>query len=651
MRWLPVAVLVLALAVAAWVVLGITRDDGGMSTAPEPVVSRAEPSGEIGGFVLPDDAKAQLPDVSADESVVDIPIAGARTQRPEWAPTGSLVGRVVSSKGEPLGSAIVDAIAFESSSEIGPLSYRRTRTQASRAMSFVASMGQPDASSTTDMDGRFELRRLPAGTPLALRFAGVDGQFLLREDLAALAGETLDMGDVVVPDSATVLGQVSNASGNELPNVEVVLGNAVATGVEVRNRRGCRSTPLHEGPPPRVAHTAADGTFRFENVAAQYSQIAVFAAGYAMWSKNLSPVPGEQSILDIALQPGLRIAGKTVDEQGRPVAGADVKASAKDHRWSFVACDRSDDKGRFELVDLAADELSLVAVVRRVMSGQAVVVKPGTEDVVLTLKPLPDEGSLTIDVVDSTGGPASGFNLWCTIGDMVLPLGWGDTRQDGQLYLSPWSPQLSTHVWAEAHGCVSATLSLPISDSKEPHIRLQLQPSEPVQGRVVDAVTNAAIPGAELYAQILNDVQLSDDPTWADADGRFHFDNVPPGEVSLRVGAAGHRTTTTRMGAARPHDVDIKLEPAGTLVVDASAAWRRNFGARTTVSINEVGGGRVTGHAGSELPLIAPMLDPGRYSIAVHLNDPDFAESIKLIPVDVTANGVTRVDLSSTTVP
>src|SRR6185369_16905499 len=88
-------------------------------------------------------------------------------------------------------------------------------------------------------DGLFELNHVFAGCPLLLRIDSPDGRNQLRAGLAALPGESLDLGDIALPDWARVMGLVSDGTGRGIAGAEVRLGNPYEVFNDVLRRRDC----------------------------------------------------------------------------------------------------------------------------------------------------------------------------------------------------------------------------------------------------------------------------------------------------------------------------------------------------------------------------------------------------------------------------
>lgn len=153
-----------------------------------------------------------------------------------------------------------------------------------------------------------------------------------------------------------------------------VRGVIVSDGVPLgRARVILSSATLAE---PRVAITAADGTFAFLNLPAGAYAIAVTRTGFvpAQFGERRSAPPTPIAVnngqavagIEVSLQPAGVIAGQILDEDDKPFAGATVEALVSrtvDGRATFVsvASAQTDDHGGFRLVGLPAGQFNVSA--------------------------------------------------------------------------------------------------------------------------------------------------------------------------------------------------------------------------------------------------------------------------------------------------
>jgi hypothetical protein len=124
-------------------------------------------------------------------------------------------------------------------------------------------------------------------------------------------------------------------------------------------------------PAPRVVLSGADGAFQFLHLPAGAYSLSATRSGYASQEHGqhrfapATPVPlghGQRlSGVDFSLAPAGVIAGRVLDEDDNPLAGATIHAlvsRAEDGQPTLlsVAAARSDDRGEFRLTGLAAGQ-------------------------------------------------------------------------------------------------------------------------------------------------------------------------------------------------------------------------------------------------------------------------------------------------------
>ncbi|HEX5053170.1 MAG TPA: carboxypeptidase-like regulatory domain-containing protein, partial [Planctomycetota bacterium] len=109
--------------------------------------------------------------------------------------------------------------------------------------------------------------------------------------------------------------------------------------------------------------TGSDGTFVLSDVMPEPAALLVWAAGFAPHWQALTPVAGPNAHLDIEMQCGAVVSGTVCDATSQPIAGVRVGLDRYPvSLWLHgERSTQSDANGRFELRDLPAGALSLVA--------------------------------------------------------------------------------------------------------------------------------------------------------------------------------------------------------------------------------------------------------------------------------------------------
>ena len=220
-------------------------------------------------------------------------------------------GRVTDGGGRPIAGAHV--------------SVRRIRSigGASGGLGRLGTSGFPDDrlySARSGADGHFTLAHLPLDgrLELDLRAPGIALPMTGKAIALAAAGDRgilappADLGTFVLPAGGELAGRVADPEGRPIAGAAVWLSAAKNLPTEEDNAAFESAGP--------AATTAADGRFAVRGVGGLRA-VSVCAPGHlpAWFLAEETPEP-----LEIELRPAASLAGRVVDEAGRPVAGAAV---------------------------------------------------------------------------------------------------------------------------------------------------------------------------------------------------------------------------------------------------------------------------------------------------------------------------------------
>ncbi len=196
------------------------------------------------------------------------------------------------------------------------------------------------------------------GEPLAPARAALRGEREARAVAPARSG-------AASPTGGTLVGRLLDAEGRPVAGARLEFEPRAP--IEVRVGWG-------ESGADRVAELAtalsqADGRFRVPVDQEGAGDLRVRAAGYVPLHREATGYLERESELgDLVLERGVRLGGRVVDTQGRPVGGAWVRsvppATDLPHLWGPRAVDdgvRTDGAGRFELDSLAVGPWQLEA--------------------------------------------------------------------------------------------------------------------------------------------------------------------------------------------------------------------------------------------------------------------------------------------------
>jgi hypothetical protein len=131
--------------------------------------------------------------------------------------------------------------------------------------------------------------------------------------------------------------------------VELALQPCARVAVEVRDASGApvAGASVHVAPPGDMRTADAEGRVLFAPVPVGACAVRAHAPGYASASAAATVVDGRESVVRLCLEPGARLAGAVLDEEGRGLDGVVVRVG--DARAATGA------GGRFELWGVRED--------------------------------------------------------------------------------------------------------------------------------------------------------------------------------------------------------------------------------------------------------------------------------------------------------
>jgi hypothetical protein len=226
---------------------------------------------------------------------------------------------------------------------------------------------------------------------------------------------------------------------------------------------------------------------------------------------------------DVALAPGVALAGFVQDEAGAPVGGAVVSlATWTDGRRARVG-GTTDVAGRFRFDGLVPDaRADVTAKADGRVPDAARRVLPGGDDVVLTL---PLAGAIVVRADDAeTGEPVGDFAARALSTQASSREKEPVPALDGEARLGALR-EGEYRVRVDASGYPRAlTDPMAVEPGGEIPVTVRLERGRRIRGLVVEAGTSAAIAGASVA--LAEDAGTASTPT--DADGTFALDGVPP---------------------------------------------------------------------------------------------------------------------------
>lgn len=338
-----------------------------------------------------------------------------------------------------------------------------------------------------------------------------------------------------------------------------------------------KDEPVLAGVARSSEETGADGTVVVTTRIAGALTMWVDAEGYRTTYEF--PVPVEADAVVVPLDKGYLVAGRVLQPDGAPAAGAEVEVILSASSSQSTSTDR-DGSFRFTLDQpgsrlLRARGGTDIAPLTANMLAEA-----GGEPVSLRLAPAfetrPPPGTLRLRVLDAGGRPVPKALARLQEGTFEVEVhgGWAE-------FLPPEPGERAVLVWGAA---AADGTPLPLGpgrtgalsrDTQEVEVRL---PPEAMLDGVVRTAEGRAVGGVDVTALWPPEEQRKEDraalaSTRTDAEGRFHLGHLPAGPclLALEVPKAFARPPPLRVeGGAR--DLAIRLDTAVSVdirVVDA----------------------------------------------------------------------------------
>jgi protocatechuate 3,4-dioxygenase beta subunit len=535
------------------------------------------------------------------------------------APTASLAGRVVDAEsGKPLAGI-------------------RLVVRAEGQAAFLARSGP---------DGRYAIRGLP---PRSYRLSAEDERFVPWSRPVAVTAGQEETQDVPLARGATLLGRVVDEQGAPVEGALV----QVSRGGENIVRAFMRSIEGEGG-----VRTGRDGSFRATRLAPGEGQR--LDVGHDEYEERaiggLSLVAGAtRSGVTVVLRRGLSVRGVVKDEEGRPLAGAEVSLSSSRTfragrggvQMEFIGAGGQQRRetgadGRFEFRGLKAGDYTVAA--RRAGFARASVdplkVSEGqaSEPIELTLRP-----GTTISgfVRDKGGAGASGWSVSAReAGQAPSPFGSGALRSeeptgpDGAFLLEGAVPGETYDLQAMGQSSVGPRKAGIVAPAEG--VELTVTGAGEIRGRVVDAESGRAVPDFQVRYQ--PDAQggmrvmlrmgpgrgrgpYEKQPFHAE-DGTFVLEDVAAGRWTVEAFAAGYQAAsasgvTVGEGEAA-EGVEVRLSKGGVISgkVLESRTGRAILDATVQAQLSGGGQGPMIRRGGEGGDNEASTDAEGRYEIA-----------------------------------
>jgi protocatechuate 3,4-dioxygenase beta subunit len=316
------------------------------------------------------------------------------------------------------------------------------------------------------------------------------------------------------------------------------------------------------------ARTDARGRFRLEGIAPGLQSLTAIAHGLGSARKN-EVRPG--STVNLIARPGGWLAGRVTDPQGRPVAGALVRAELEPQFWTSSSVETTDADGRFEIAGLDPGTYTVMARhadFAAALAGGVAVTGEGRGDLAIVLT---TGAAVSGRLVDNEGRPLAGrVNVQELAGQAVprslTDLLRADAADDGRFRVERLAPG-SYALGAVAPRFSGRRVEAEVS-GREPVVDvgdIVLEQGVAIRGRV-RTVAGVPIADAEITTGSFDMVRGG---AFSEArsgpDGTFVLAGLIPGPTQVNVRASGFASVNDKTLMAGDEPVDVILTPGGSI--------------------------------------------------------------------------------------
>ncbi len=293
-------------------------------------------------------------------------------------------------------------------------------------------------------------------------------------------------------------------------------------------------------------------------------ELQLQAEGYQPRTLRLGPPSGASGEIDLTLQKGCELAGKVVDERGRPLEGATLNLTHDD--WSQHLL--TDAGGRYSVKGVPQGQVSLRITHPGFLAKQVIDFNWPAKSQNLVFALQPDTRAQTLiegRVQDLFARPLAGASLAFVDGPQ-RDLFEAATDADGRFSLAvpPLNPERIYRLVVRAPGHAARVMPFQSGPGKANLVAV-LDRGKSISGLVQDAKGDP-IAGVTLETALERDgLVLPLSVALSDTQGRYFFDGVD-GRVRIRVSAPGFLTKTVSTEPRDGEVLNVALQRQGWLV-------------------------------------------------------------------------------------
>ncbi|MHC5010904.1 MAG: carboxypeptidase regulatory-like domain-containing protein [Planctomycetota bacterium] len=458
----------------------------------------------------------------------------------------------------------------------------------------------------TSSNGTALFVEIPPGKGYRLEIAAVDHSSITIQGVTVVAGETTDLGDVLLGQNLVLRGRIVDVDGRPIPGASA----SVYTPARGMLSQGFLFSMVDQATnfpaPAERAIADNEGWFTLATLRTGTYRLEARHDGYATAYETDVVVSEERPArhMTIILGEGAKVSGRVTSEDGRAIIGAQVVAirDSGNRFFSTQAVERdlttTDANGRYVMDTLTKGESYRFGVIAPkyapVFETQSVALgdQPVERDFVLV-----EGGTITGLVLNKDDGePIAGAEVVVAVGQM----GWGrrgrseenaqmaagrtKTDAEGRFTLEQLVPGPIMSGQVKASGFVTFSASQwtgnPWGDVEAGEILevvVELEPGGTVEGVVKDGETGALIAGAQIMIVPRGNMWRAfgtGSPTAeTNAEGYYRVDGVRPdtyGAVAVAPGYAptdpqAEETKVEMPEAGGVVKLDLELTAAGTV--------------------------------------------------------------------------------------
>lgn len=408
-------------------------------------------------------------------------------------------------------------------------------------------------------DGTFELRSVRTHCHVGARTPAYSGSSM--HTITAGEGAAVELRLVLSQPAATVAGLVFG------PDDRPVEGAVVSVGSVEQDNHKLPDGTTAMAPRPMVVRTGPDGRFVARSLPAGKLPCAVRARGLAPFLDVIDVTAGERRELTVRLQAGVTLSGVVRNEQGTPVAGAQVRVGD----WRSLACQVrwTGRDGAFTFTGLPVGEVKAYA--DHQTAGKAETTLRGEPGAPLGWDPVLSAGIVLHGrVVDERDQPVAQVILEARA-EVEAPgehwFTYAASGADGRFQLKNCRPGTPIRIDVRRHAVREQSLRDVVPGSDEVLVRLPKIEWVRIRGVAVGPEAKP-LPNVQVTTRLVG--AGGDLDTLDPATGAFDLGPYPPGELSLELEAPGFAPIRLRRTVQPGQTWDtgtVTFAPGGTLAL------------------------------------------------------------------------------------